>query len=125
MAEAKLTVGVGVELEPGPVTREWLIGLGWVPPVSDSDAGVQTEEDDEEDYDPRPIDMFPDVAELVPEPQPLRTGRAMGGAEAMRHRAARLRRDLMNEVSSPERVDEMLRNLDVNVEALPSVDCDC
>lgn len=80
--------------------------------------------DVEEDYDPRPLELVV-LEEFVPEARPLRTGRAMSGAEAMRHRAAALRRDLMNELSSPERVDEMLRCLDINVEALPSPECDC
>ncbi|QYW07553.1 hypothetical protein SEA_LIZZ_6 [Streptomyces phage Lizz] len=87
--------------------------------------GIGVEEND--DYDPLPMELsvmsdIAEVEEALPAARPLR---AMGGAEAMRHRAARLRRDLMNEVSSPERVDEMLRNLDVNVEALAAVDCDC
>lgn len=123
MAEAKLTVGVGVELEPGPVTREWLIGLGWVPPVSDSDAGVQTEEDDEEDYDPRPIDMFPDVAELVDRTEPRR---ALNAVETLRCQARKLRHELMCELSSPERVDELLRLCDVNVSRLQDAsECGC
>lgn len=121
MAEARLTVGVGVELEPGPVTREWLIGLGWVPPVSDSDASVLTELDDVEevdDYDPRPD-------ELISMTDPVR-GKALTGAEAMRCEARKLRHDLMRELSSPERVDELLRLCDVNVSRLQDAsECGC
>lgn len=186
MADARLSVKVGaeVELEPGPVTAAWLVGLGWTPPEqsvqdavttrtfaalhqsAESDVSrvvalyeqwvadgapplgtsmarwwdkklvelhnaIRTPEsvpaDDEDDYDPLPLELsvlsdIAEVEEALPTARPLR---AMGGAETMRYRAARLRRDLMNEVSSPERVDEMLRNLDVDVEALAAVDCDC
>lgn len=121
MADANLVVGVEVELRPDENTCRWLESLGWVRPEAPSSEAVETEPDEE--YDPIPAD----IADLVPAARPLRAGggRAMGGAEAMRYRAARLRRDLMGEVSSPERVDEMLRNLDVDVEALAAVDCDC
>lgn len=122
MAEANLTVGVEVELRPDENTSRWLESLGWIRPEAPSQEQVSTEPD-EDDYDPLPAD-------LVPEARPLATGgvyrgKAMGGAEAMRYRAARLRRDLMTELSSPERVDEMLRMCDVDPSALPDPDCDC
>lgn len=125
MADAELTVGVEVALRPDENTARWLESLGWIRPGAPSQEVVETEEDDE--YDPRPLGMLGDLdmVELVPEARPLRTGRAMTGAEAMRYRAARLRQDLMSEVSSPERVDEMLRSLDIDPSALPDPDCDC
>lgn len=177
MADARLNVKVGaeVELEPGPLTAAWLVGLGWTPPEqgeenekttrvfaglhksAESDVSrvialyeqwvaqgapplgvsmsrwwdkklaelhnaISSREEADDDYDPIPVELG--------EMEELRTGgvyrgRAMGGAEAMRYRAARLRRDLMNEVSSPERVDEMLRLLDIDPDRLPDPDCDC
>lgn len=125
MATSELRIGVQVDLEVGERTAEWLESMGWIRPGAPSSEVVETEAEDD-DYDPRPLGVLgdTDLAELIPEARPLR-GVAMTGAEAMLHNAARLRRDLMNEVSSPERVDEMLRNLDVNVEALAAVGCDC
>lgn len=130
MADASLTVGVEVALSVDENTARWLESLGWVRPGAPSSEAVVTEPDDEsDDWDPAEM-MAVDVETLVPPSRPLRTGgtykgRAMGGAEAMRYRAARLRQDLMNEVSSPERVDEMLRMCDVDPTALPDLDCDC
>jgi hypothetical protein len=130
MADASLTVGVEVALSVDENTARWLESLGWVRPGAPSSEAVVTEPDDEsDDWDPAEM-MAVDVETLVPPSRPLRTagaykGRAMGGAEAMRYRAARLRQDLMNEVSSPERVDEMLRMCDVDPTALPDPDCDC
>jgi hypothetical protein len=132
MADANLTVGVEVELRPDENTCRWLESLGWVRPEAPSSEAVETEAEESDDWDPAEMlggvtlsDLVPDLE--IPEARPLRTGRgrAMGGSEAMRYRAARLRRDLMTEVSSPERVDEMLRNLDIDPEALPDPDCDC
>lgn len=106
-----------------PLARWWdkkLVELGQVirPPEP---------AEDDDDYDPLPMELSPmsdisEIEEALPRARPLR---AMGGAEAMRYRAARLRRDLMNELSSPERVDEMLRLLDIDPDRLPDPDCDC
>lgn len=131
MAEAKLTVGVEMELEPGPVTREWLIGLGWVPPTTDADGSVQTEPEEEEDGDWDPAEMMAvDVASLVPEAQPLRDGgqQAMTGVEAMRHRARQLRTRLRGELAdegAQQDLDELLRMCDVNMKRVFGEDCDC
>ncbi len=51
--------------------------------------------------------------------------RAMGGSEAMRLRAACLRRDIMGALRHPEAVDEMLRMLDIDPAKLPKPTCDC
>lgn len=131
MAEANLTVGVEVELRLDENTSRWLESMGWVRPNAPSTEQVVTESDEEDgDWDPAEMMGGVTLSDLVPEPQPLRTGgvyrgKAMGGAEAMRYRAAQLRRDLMTELSSPERVDEMLRMLDIDPSALPDPDCDC
>lgn len=140
MADAKLNIGVDVELQPGPVTVAWLESLGWIRPEGEGrseDVLSELEPDDDEEYDPRPaelvdLDEHPDTWKPT-DPKLIRgvrtggvyRGKAMGGAEAMRYKAARLRRDLMSEVSSPERVDEMLRMCDVDPDRLPDPDCDC
>lgn len=125
MADANLNVKVEteVELHPGPRTAEWLESLGWIRPVAEPEAEVQTEAEDEDEDDPRPMELLT-VEDIVPPARPLRTG-AMSGVEVMRYRAAVLRKQIMNELSSPERVDEMLMMLDINPEALPEPGCDC
>ena len=89
-------------------------------------------EEEDGDWDPAEMMAGVSLADLVPDIQvpparPLRVGggRAMGGAEAMRHRAARLRHELMSELDNADRVDEMLRMCDVDPSALPDPDCDC
>lgn len=124
MADAELVVGVEVALRPDENTARWLESLGWIRPGAPSIEAVQTEEDDE--YDPRPLDM----AELVPEAQPLRTGggEAMTGAEAMRHRARQLRTRLRGELADEggqSDLDELLRMCDVDMKRIFGSDCDC
>jgi len=190
MAEAQLNVKVGaeVELEPGPLTVAWLMGLGWTPPEqSEQDAmttrvfaglhqsaesdvsrvialyeqwvaqgapplGVSMARwwdkklvelhdairppesaDDEEDYDPRPVDLIPGSDIPLPPAQELATGgvyrgEAMGGAEAMRHRARQLRTRLRGELAdegAQRDLDELLRMCDVDMKRIFGTDCDC
>ena len=61
MAEAHLTVGVGVELEPGPKAVAWLESLGWIRPEGhgrseDVVSELDVEEEDEA-FDPVPFDL--------------------------------------------------------------------
>lgn len=65
MAEAHLSVGVAVELEPGPKAVAWLESLGWIRPegqgrseevVSELDTDVAQDLEDEA-FDPVPFDL--------------------------------------------------------------------
>ena len=147
MAEANLTVGVEVELRPDENTSRWLESLGWIRPDAPSTESVVSElepDDDEEDYDPRPMELQQsepgqpqckhwqkgtpcdwDVCRMpeIPPARPLRTGRgrAMGGAEAMRYRARQLRTRLRGELAdegAQNDLDELLRMCDVDVKRI-------
>lgn len=130
-AEANLTVGVQVALSVDENTACWLESMGWVRPNAPSTEAVQTElaDDEEGDWDPAEM-MAVDIATLVPEAQPLRTGggQALTGAEAMRCRAQQLRTRLRGELAdegAQSDLDELLRMCDVDMKRIFGSDCDC
>lgn len=127
MADASLTVGVEVELRPDENTSRWLESLGWVRPDAPSAESVQTDADEDDDWDPS--EMMAGVVEIPPA-RPLRTGgqQAMGGAEAMRYRAQQLRTRLRGELAdegAQSDLDELLRMCDVDMKRIFGSDCDC
>lgn len=129
MAEANLTVGVEVALRVDENTAVWLESLGWVRPGAPSTEAVQTEPDEEGD-DWSPAEMLGiDVATVAEEPRPLYPmgrSKALTGSEAQRYAAARLRRDIMGELDDPDKLDALLRLLDMDPTVLPNPDsCDC
>lgn len=90
MAEmtATMKVETEVELVPGEKTAAWLMSLGWTPPA--------------EAIEPPPAEP------MVPSRGLAEARQAMTARQAGFYRAQQLRETLKAEVSSPERVDEML-----------------
>jgi len=98
MAEltASMTVATQVELEVGDKTAAWLVSLGWTPPVeSTPDSG--TVEPAEPYSEPR-----------VPSAGLEAAKQAFTARQAGLYKAQQIRETLKTEVSSPERIDEML-----------------
>jgi hypothetical protein len=131
MADANLTVGVEVALSVDENTAVWLESLGWVRPGAPSSEAVQTEPDEDDDWNPAEM-MAVDVASLVPEAEseprplyPMGRAKALTGSEAQRCAAVRMRRTIMQQLEDQEQVDELLRLCDMDPTVLSEKDCDC
>lgn len=151
MAEANLSVSVGIELHPDDRTAAWLESLGWVRPEAPSQESVGTELDaDDEDWSPAEmLGGAADVEALIPPARTLQTevktcGHMEPGTpcdwdvcrqpDADKHKklheARRLRDEIMGELVNPGRVNELLRACGVDVKALNDTYaqdgvCDC
>jgi hypothetical protein len=90
MAELSMTVATQVELEVGEKTAAWLVSLGWTPPA------VKVE------------DAEPHVEPRVPSAGLEAARQAFTARQAGLYQAQQIREALKTEVSSPERIDQML-----------------
>lgn len=93
MADASMSVGVSADVEftVGEKTKAWLVSLGWTPPAETPAAPVEATVEARAPY------------------QDIETARqAMDARQAGFYQAQQMRNTLKAEVSSPERIDQML-----------------
>jgi hypothetical protein len=110
MADANLTVGVAteVEFEVGEKTAAWLVSLGWTPPV---DTGAAT---------PAPADVTGLGSDMVfntraPYTSMAEAHEAMTGRQAAKYQALQDYQAMLTELSSPERLTNLLKFFGVQI----------
>jgi len=94
MAEANLEVSVSSEVEfsVGEKTEAWLVSLGWTPPPAEEPAGSDLVNNTR-----APYASMPEALE------------AMNGRQAAKYQAQQDYQAMKAELSSPERLDNLLK----------------
>jgi len=94
MADAKLEVNVSSEVEfsVGEKTEAWLVSLGWTPPPVDPGTGSDLVNNTQ-----APYASMPEALE------------AMNGRQAAKYQAQQDYQAMKGELSSPERLDNLLK----------------
>ena len=113
MADAVLntTVTAEVELAVGPATSAWLVSLGWVPPVAEVPKKV----------DGLGTDMV--INTRAPYTSLDEAKQAMTGRQAAKYQAQQDYAAMLTELSSPERLTNLLKFFGVQLDRfLPATD---
>lgn len=94
MADAKLEVNVSSEVEfsVGEKTAAWLVSLGWTPPPAEEGTGADLVNNTQAPYTSMPEAM-----------------EAMTGRQAAKYQARQDYQAMKGELSSPERLDNLLK----------------
>ena len=99
MADAEMSVGVSADVEftVGEKTKAWLVSLGWTPPVDDAPVEIDSMGTDLVNNTRAPYTSLPEAME------------AMNGRQAAKYQAQQDYQAMKGELSSPERLDNLLK----------------
>lgn len=113
MADAEMSVGVSADVEftVGEKTKAWLVSLGWTPPVDDAPVETDSMGTDLVNNTRAPYTSLPEAME------------AMNGRQAAKYQAQQDYQAMMAELSSPDRLTNLLKFFGVQMDRfIPTAD---